>query len=160
LTKSTLKIIIWPQNFNCFQLKPKLTSKLIFLAIKPFINSIKSLINLIESINLWFWTFLPQIEFSLSTGLLSVNNILLNFNLCIFEPPQPIFDHFPSASVSSSHWHYFFVFFWIYFLFFVFSSFLYGAQKWVTTKVMREGWLVHCLFFFLSRGRDNEGERD
>jgi hypothetical protein len=37
---------------------------------------------------------------------------------------------------------------------------LYGAQKWVTTKVMREGWLVHCLFFFLSRGRDNEGERD
>ena len=27
-------------------------------------------------------------------------------------------------------------------------------------KVMREGWLVHCLFLFLSRGRANKGERN
>jgi len=143
------KIIIWPQNFNFFQLKPKLTSKSIFLAIKPFINSIKSLINLIELINLWFWTFLPQIEFSLSTGLSSVNNILSNFNLFIFEPPQPIFGHFPSAPTSSSHWYYFFVFFWIYiFIFCIFFFFVWGPK--ISNNKGDERGLVGALSVFLS----------
>ena len=30
----------------------------------------------------------------MSRGLSSVKNILPNFHLCIFEPPQPIFNHF------------------------------------------------------------------
>ena len=65
--KSTLKIIIWPQNFNVFQLKPKFTWKSIFLAIKPFINSIKPSIkfnwvykHLILDISSSNWIFLCQ----------------------------------------------------------------------------------------------------
>jgi hypothetical protein len=80
-------------GLDLVQFDPQLSNKLLISSIGP--------------INIWFWTFLPQIEFSSSTGLSSVNKILPNFNLCIFKPPQPIFDHFLSALTSSSHYYYF-----------------------------------------------------
>jgi hypothetical protein len=53
------KIAIRPLDFNVFQLKPKLTSKIIFLAIKPSINPIKFL-NFQFSIFLFKLNFLCQ----------------------------------------------------------------------------------------------------
>jgi len=64
----------------------------------------------------------------LSTGLSPVNKILPNFNLYIFKPPQPIFDHFLTALASSSHCYYFYCDN-IFLIFFVFYYFLCGDPK-------------------------------
>jgi hypothetical protein len=92
---------------------------------------------LIKSINIWSWTFLPQIEFSLSTGLSSVNKILSNFNFYIFKPPQPIFSLFLGVLASFFHCYYLFYFLGffehIFLIFWYFLFFCAGTQKWVTT---------------------------
>ena len=51
----------------------------------------------------------------MSTGLSSVNKILSNFNFCIFEPPQPIFDYLLGTLASFFHLFYFLI---IYFFIF------------------------------------------
>ena len=58
-------------------------------------------------------------------------NILLNFNFCLFEPPQLIFDHFLDAPIFSSHWYIFFVFLPTIFEinFYIFFSFVWESQK-------------------------------
>jgi hypothetical protein len=56
----------------------------------------------------------------LSTGLSSVNKILLNFNFCIFKPPQPNFDYFLSVLAFSFNCYILFYFcIFILFLFFL-----------------------------------------
>ena len=72
-----------------------------------------------------------QIEFSLLTRLLSVNDILLNFNLFIFEPPQSLFFCALTCFLSTT---FFFLFFRI--VFGIFSFFCVGTQKWVTTVLI------------------------
>jgi hypothetical protein len=114
LTKLTSK------NYN-------LTPELKFLPIKAQINSKinfscnqnlhKFNKNLIEPINIWFWTFLPQIEFSWSTGLSSVNKILPNFILVILN----LLNQF--LTIFRALWHPFFSMLY-FFDFFVFYYFL------------------------------------
>jgi hypothetical protein len=66
------KITIWPRNFNFSQFKPKLTSKSFFLAIKPFINSIKPSIK-------FNWVYKHLIlDFSSSNWIFFVNMTLIS----------------------------------------------------------------------------------
>ena len=70
-----------------------------------------------------------------------------NFNLCIFEPPQSISNHFLGAPAFYSHYYYYYyflLFFWIssehiyIYIYILFSYFFSaGTQKWVTTKTMK-----------------------
>jgi hypothetical protein len=66
------------------------------------------------------------LNFLCQQGSSSIKNILSNFNLWIFEPPQPISSHFLGAPISSSHCYYFLDFF----LFLVRIFFFYfGREK-------------------------------
>jgi len=76
--------------------------------------------------------------FLINKALSPVKNIMSNFNFCIFEPPQPIPNHFMGIPASFSHsyyflnsfWKLFFImFFYFYFFYFLFFIFFCGNPK-------------------------------
>jgi len=133
LTKSTLKNYNLTQNYNFFHLKSKLTSKSIFFAIKPFINSIKPSIKF----NGVYKHLI--LDFSSSNWIFFINRAFISQRYTVKFQSLYFLASSTNFLLFSRRFEILFsllLFFWYILIdFFSFLLFCAGTQKWVTTLV-------------------------